>query len=620
MAKSHPFYNEFYNRGESYSLEPGAGGAGEGLTEGQQGGNKGGSYSGAAPPPLRDGGGDKREDGSSAINRLLRLPMVPWWCWVPCIAAQVLAHSAALAPAVYLLILLLHADALPHLALAAVLPWLFMMLFLRLWDGAWTLNAYYTLMGAHVGRRVFLPSPDVVDFHLLHVGDDVTFGGLVTLITTGLALPGSGDGTLEGERGSAQARVTLEAGCSCFDSAILAPGTHVRRRAAVGSYTFLRTHSRVAEDSVWQGWPPMLLLQRSAQVAKAQLQRHASINAAQGHGLQRQPTYETAALTGGGVDAGKGGGARGDVTDGRGRGSARASASTSAHSFIELVADVARGTATGQERAQAPNMHRLRVSDDGVLPGTLGLGGGMHELQAAGMSDHRYIWGQLGNVLLRFFAAPTTLAVMYVVSYAINQRVERAFDDSVVGSVVSLAVYPACYVVGMFAMVVYLVLSKWLVMGRYREGLYPFWSTRFNLWQLQVVFMKIVDMYVLADLRSSYLLTLVYRLMGATIGADVLLDAHPRVEMDLLTMEDGAVLGYRAFQYGHVIDNMCLQFGRTRVAARAIVGARSMVLIGSTLEADAMLLGYSLALKGELFAPNTVWEGLPAVRVSRGSG
>eukprot|EP00899_Mesostigma_viride_P024699 jgi/Mesvir1/5413/Mv15477-RA.1 len=365
---------------------------------------------------------------------------------------------------------------------------------------------------------------------------------------------------------------------------------------------------------------PPWQLQRSAQVAKAQLQRHASINAAQGHGLQRQPTYETAALTGGGVDAGKGGGARGDVTDGRGRGSARASASTSAHSFIELVADVARGTATGQERAQAPNMHRLRVSDDGVLPGTLGLGGGMHELQAAGMSDHRYIWGQLGNVLLRFFAAPTTLAVMYVVSYAINQRVQRAFDDSVVGSAVSLAVYPACYVVGMFAMVVYLVLSKWLVMGRYREGLYPFWSTRFNLWQLQVVFMKIVDMYVLADLRSSYLLTLVYRLMGATIGADVLLDAHPRVEMDLLTMEDGAVLGYRAFQYGHVIDNMCLQFGRTRVAARAIVGARSMVLIGSTLEADAMLLGYSLALKGELFAPNTVWEGLPAVRVSRGSG
>lgn len=129
------------------------------------------------------------------------------------------------------------------------------------------------------------------------------------------------------------------------------------------------------------------------------------------------------------------------------------------------------------------------------------------------------------------------------------------------------------------------IAAKWLIIGRYKEGLYPMWgSYHMRWWMVQ----KIVDVCghgLFAE--TNYTNCLYLRLMGAKIGTNVTIRAASTGEWDLLEVGDGAIVErctLRPFAGEH---NTTMYLGRIRIGRNATVGLTSIVAPGTSVPDDA---------------------------------
>ncbi|KAN0060303.1 hypothetical protein ACQY0O_007632 [Thecaphora frezii] len=80
---------------------------------------------------------------------------------------------------------------------------------------------------------------------------------------------------------------------------------------------------------------------------------------------------------------------------------------------------------------------------------------------------------------------------------------------------------------------------KWIVIGRYRPGKYPMWCNYHLRWWIVNQSLKTAGKGLFAltpGLQKVY-----YRLLGMSIGSDVMIDQHAKLaEYDLITIHDGA--------------------------------------------------------------------------------
>ena len=95
-------------------------------------------------------------------------------------------------------------------------------------------------LGAHVGKRIFWPHtmPKIVEFDLLTVGDDVTFGSRSTIFAS------------DNQR---LAHVTLGAGSMISDRCCLLPGSSVGRNGVLGSGTLAEQDRHYGADCLTIG-------------------------------------------------------------------------------------------------------------------------------------------------------------------------------------------------------------------------------------------------------------------------------------------------------------------------------------------------------------------------------
>ena len=107
----------------------------------------------------------------------------------------------------------------------------------RHWGGV---SMAMRLLGAEVGKRVFWPGvmPDVIEFDLLVVGDDVTFGSRSLILCSD---------TRE------LAKVTLAAGSMVADRCVVLPGVTLGRNATLGSGSLAPAHAHFEPNSLAVG-------------------------------------------------------------------------------------------------------------------------------------------------------------------------------------------------------------------------------------------------------------------------------------------------------------------------------------------------------------------------------
>lgn len=129
---------------------------------------------------------------------------------------------------------------------------------------------------------------------------------------------------------------------------------------------------------------------------------------------------------------------------------------------------------------------------------------------------------------------------------------------------------------------------KWLVIGRYKEGLYPMWGSYHTRWWLVQKTVAICGMGVFGMTnwtRACYL-----RLLGVKIGKNVSIQKGATFgEWDLITIEDDAVLERCIVRPFAAERNTSMYLGRIRIGKNASIGLSSIVAAGTEVPPDACI-------------------------------
>ena len=178
---------------------------------------------------------------------------------------------------------------------------------------------------------------------------------------------------------------------------------------------------------------------------------------------------------------------------------------------------------------------------------------------------------------------------------------------------VAVLALPLLYLAAGLAACLFVVVAKWVVMGRYQPGEQPLWCS--FVWRTELISSlheNLADSWLLQLLQGTALIPLYFRLLGARIGRRVCMESTWLTEYDLVSLGDEVCLGADATVQTHLFEDRVMKMDHIDLGAGCSVGTDSVVLYGSRMEPEAVLGDLSLLMKGETLPAGTRWEGSPA--------
>ena len=161
------------------------------------------------------------------------------------------------------------------------------------------------------------------------------------------------------------------------------------------------------------------------------------------------------------------------------------------------------------------------------------------------------------------------------------------------------------------------VLIRLLIGFRSREGDYPFISSYAIRWAFLGSLVGLAKILILDHIKGMPLLNGFYRLMGARIGRNVMINSSNLFDFDLIEIGDDAFIGGDAVIIGHVGERGLLRIRPVRIGSRCTVGQSSVVFPGAVMEEDSVLGALSLLPKGKTLPRGSVWGGNPLREIHR---
>jgi non-ribosomal peptide synthetase-like protein len=156
-------------------------------------------------------------------------------------------------------------------------------------------------------------------------------------------------------------------------------------------------------------------------------------------------------------------------------------------------------------------------------------------------------------------------------------------------------------------------LLKWIVVGRYRPGERPLWST--FVWRndlVNAVYSNFCEHFFLTMLRGTPFISWALRFFGMRIGKRCYIDSTWYTEFDLIDVGDDVSLNENANLQTHLFEDRIIKMGPVSIASQTSVGSMSTVLYNCRMEKGSILDDLSLMMKGEELPANTRWQGIPA--------
>ena len=169
------------------------------------------------------------------------------------------------------------------------------------------------------------------------------------------------------------------------------------------------------------------------------------------------------------------------------------------------------------------------------------------------------------------------------------------------------------YGIGTF---LFVVILKWLLMGRYRQHSAPMW-TRF-VWVSEAVtnlYEGITVPNFMRYLRGTPWLPLALNVLGTRIGKGVYMDTTDVTEFDCVHIGDYSELNAMTCPQTHLFEDRVMKIGDVKIGSKVYMGPRSSVLYGAVVADNAKLGALTLVMKGEFIPAASSWRGCPAAPV-----
>lgn len=164
-------------------------------------------------------------------------------------------------------------------------------------------------------------------------------------------------------------------------------------------------------------------------------------------------------------------------------------------------------------------------------------------------------------------------------------------------------------VLGYPLMLLLSIALKWLIVGRYRPGRYPLWSLAyFRFWLAS----RVQAWSGIGFAAGTPLMSLYFRLMGAKIGRNCIIDTPLCMAHDVVTIGDNTCIGSETQLLGYRIENGELVIGTVTIGNDCFVGTHSALGLDVQMEDGARLDDLSLLPDNARMGKGESWRGSPA--------
>jgi non-ribosomal peptide synthetase-like protein len=160
------------------------------------------------------------------------------------------------------------------------------------------------------------------------------------------------------------------------------------------------------------------------------------------------------------------------------------------------------------------------------------------------------------------------------------------------------------------AMLASSIALKWVVIGRYRPGRYPVWGLYYFRWWLVNLFQTLSWSGMLV---GTPLMSLYFRLMGASVGRNATIDTPFCSIFDLVSIGDDASIGSETHILGYRIEDGELIIGRIEIGAGCFVGTQCCLGLDARMGDGARLDDLSLLGDGGVIEPGEARRGSPSL-------
>ena len=218
---------------------------------------------------------------------------------------------------------------------------------------------------------------------------------------------------------------------------------------------------------------------------------------------------------------------------------------------------------------------------------------------------------RIGRGAVEAFRIAAPHALVIAIGYAIVLDAMPLAAADLWGQVVlELALAGVLFGIATFSWVLIL---KWLLLGRYRQRSAPMWTP--IVWLSEAV----TNMYegiavpnLLRYLRGTPWLPLALNLLGCRIAPSAWLDTTDITEFDCVQIGAHSELNALCCPQTHLFEDRVMKIDQVVIGDRVTLGPRCNVLYGARVGNDVDLGPLTLVMKGESLPDGSAWQGVPA--------
>lgn len=216
-------------------------------------------------------------------------------------------------------------------------------------------------------------------------------------------------------------------------------------------------------------------------------------------------------------------------------------------------------------------------------------------------------WGVVTPLVqsLYFLAIIPLLALPFVYTIPLAVETIRTQASPVALAITALAVAGATWL----AVLTLAILSKWLLIGRYKPGRYPLWGSFYIRWWLASRLQHLSFMQVF---NGTPLGPWIWRLMGAKVGKASALNPSLVYAWDCIEIGDDVSVGKDTQMPALRVEDGDLIIGTIKIGDRCYIGNHSVLGQNVEMQDGACLDDQSRLADGETAAAETQYRGSPA--------
>jgi non-ribosomal peptide synthetase-like protein len=160
-------------------------------------------------------------------------------------------------------------------------------------------------------------------------------------------------------------------------------------------------------------------------------------------------------------------------------------------------------------------------------------------------------------------------------------------------------------------LVALVLLAKWLLLGKVREGRHPLWSCWCSRWDFLYVVWAAYVRGSLSSFEGTPFMAWWLRAMGSRIGRRVVLGTSfaQVVDPDMLEIGDDATVS--CLLQLHSFEDRVLKIAPSRIGARCTLGTGAVLLYGAHIGDGARVEDGSVVMKHETLLPGRYYVGCP---------